>query len=924
MFEDQIASARKEGFSDDEILNHIKSNKPDLAEKINGALKEKFSATDILNHFAPNSRPAEPGAFDLGYLGGQFKRGLGSAIEGYAKTAKVLGADAQNTQPFEQMGQNLQQGAPRSAMERFSNPGANDVTLGGKSLSALPGVIAEGGAGLIADLGAMAAGNAVAPGVGIALPIASYGAREYGRQLEERQANNGGAPVTGTDQATVGASVVAQGALNRLGLKGIAPGANLAERGLIDAGKRVATATGLEGATSAAQEGISQVGTVAGTSQGHYEPGRLVDAGLIGGSIGGTVRTAAEVGKGVRGGIAEVAKRGYEHQEVMPDVAAEINKISEGAGRKLGDRFDDAASLKEYADILKQKRSIANDEAVPVLKELFESQRITQDQLAKATAALTEAQPTKANIKVLEEVLGPAGKQELKAAIDFAKQSSVVEQLKTKSNFTDSKQTLFKGKVPYVSGGISRTATALVDRAKAISQGAMGGSLTYAGLAGLGSVGAATVALGKAAPVIGGLVGAYQATKLIDKALGTYSPVSQFVEHNIPKSLEPTAPGADLPSMRQERADQAVAKEQAKQQKVADIQTAREQKAQEKAASKEALDREALTIQSGGANTAQEVELSKTAKALADAQRKLDAKNGVQPDEARYATIESLRDPDVLPEALKRVTAELAMKKAQEKAPKRAKETVDPAVTEREAQAIQTGQANMAQETELAGKAKALSEAIRKLDEKNGIAPDEAKYASIESMRDPEFLSQALERSTADLKEAGKKASTAKAAKEKAPVQPGEPPKAKSKKTDEPKQAEPTNDKDERRKTAEVSAKDAYKAEVDFRQQMRDSTVSNFMKAHKFKGTQASYIEKELGKLNGTWGNIETVLANFKKMGERYKGLEKKLLDQFYEGGASNPDNYLNRTYKSKRLGDTVKTGKDADRAAGRRRKRDD
>lgn len=724
--------------------------------------------------------PQEPGAFDLGYLGGQFKRGLGSAIEGYAKTAKVLGADAQNTQSFEQMGQNLQQGAPRSAMDRFSNPGANDVTFGGKSLSALPGAIAEGGAGLLADLGAMVAGNAVAPGVGIAAPIVSYGAREYGRQLEERQANNGGAPASGADQAAVGASVVAQGALNRLGLGKIAPGIPMGAGTVLDPLKRIGAATGVEGVTSAGQEALSQAGTTIGTKDGKFEGERILDAGLIGGAVGGTVRTTAEAARLPKVALGEIAKRGYDFQEELPNVTGRLAQVSQEQGRKMGNRFDDGQTLKEVADEIHSMRKATdglNAYAKEAIEAAFRRGEIDETTHANAKLALNEQAPTKGQIKTLEEVvskLPEGGKQELQGAVQLAKRAATVEQIKTKANFQEGKQTLFKGKVPYVSGGTSRVATVLTDRAKALLMGAAGGGLTYAGLQGLGSLGATTVAVSKVAPVVAGMVGAYQGTKLLDKALGTYSPVKQIVESSAPRDLKVGALGGDLPSIRQERIDEEArvqtereqaqaAREQEKadrEQQRADKAAAREQakaeRAQTKADNDAAMDREALTIQAGGANKAQEKTLSTQAKALADAIRKLDEKNGVPADEAKYAEIESMRDPDFLPQALERVNADLkalgkkaaTKKEAEQKAPKAEKPPKQDTAeeTQRESMAIQTGRANMAQEQQLAKKAKAIADMQREIDKKNGVAPDEQRYQVLESIRDPDILAGAQER----------------------------------------------------------------------------------------------------------------------------------------------------------------------------------
>lgn len=536
MLAEKINKARAAGLSDDEIATFISEKDQSFAGKLTKSREAGLSNTEVLNFLAGPKERSSP--VDPSYLTEQFQGGLGRGIQGYANTAEKLGAGGEVSRKANELGQAIASGQRESATDRFFNPKQGDTTVLGYGVGSIPGAIAESGAGIIADLGAMAAGNAIAPGAGIALPLASYGLREYGNQLDKRTANQGGAPATEADQAAVAASVLTQGALNRIGLGKVGGGASIGNRGLVEGGKRIVGAAGTEAATEATQQLTEQVGSTAGTQKGlTIDPRELGGAAILGGASGGAFRTVGEVGVQARNATDAYNTRSLDFKEEAGNVASEVARISEANKRELGNAKQDTQSLIDYESRLNVMREAPTKRAVAELDAMKRRGEASEADHAAAVSALTD-RPTVAGLQVAERLIGGMG--EGADAISLAKRASIVGQIKETGGYT---------KDGVIKGGLGAKAERLLSEAKnTLVTAGLGGGLAYAGYKGLGTFGATLSSLQGAAPAAAVLGGTYLGLKALDKLMGTSSPTAQVVRRfgeagnpvNLPSDTLPT------------------------------------------------------------------------------------------------------------------------------------------------------------------------------------------------------------------------------------------------------------------------------------------------------------------------------------------------------------------------------------------------
>lgn len=537
MLAEKINKARAAGLSDDEIATFISEKDQSFAGKFAQSREAGLSSTEVLNFLAGPKDRSSP--VDPGYLAEQFAGGLGRGIQGYANTAEKLGVGGDVAKSANQLGEAIASGQRESATQRFMNPKQGDTTVFGFGVGSIPGAIAESGAGMLADLGAMAAGGAVAgPAGAIALPMASYGLREYGTQLDQRVANQGGAPATGTDQAATAASVLAQSALNRLALGKVGGGASVGNRGLVEGAKRIAGATGTEAVTEGAQQLTEQVGATAGTQKGlTIDPRELAGAAVLGGATGGAFRTAGEVGTQLRNATDALNTRGLEFKEEAGNVASEINRIIQDNKTRLGDRKGDTNALLDYESRLDVMAQAPTKRALAELDNMLNSGQLSQADHAKAKAALTD----RANVEglsVAERAIGGMG--EGADAIAFAKRKAIINQLKETGGFS---------RDGVIKGGITAKAERLLNEARStLTAAGLGGGLAYAGYKGLGTFGATVASLQSALPAVYALGGAYAGAKALDAALGTASPVAQVVRRFGQADNPIYSPSSELPT----------------------------------------------------------------------------------------------------------------------------------------------------------------------------------------------------------------------------------------------------------------------------------------------------------------------------------------------------------------------------------------
>lgn len=654
MLAEKINKARAAGLSDDEIATFISEKDQTFAGKLTKSREAGLSNTEVLNFLAGPKERSSP--VDPSYLAEQFQGGLGRGIQGYANTADKLGVGGEVSKKANELGQAIASGQRESATDRFFNPKQGDTTVLGYGVGSIPGAIAESGAGMVADLGAMVAGGAAAgPAGAIALPLASYGLREYGDQLDKRMANQGGAPASGTDQAAVAASVLAQAALNRVGLGKVGGGASIGNRGWAEGGKRIAGAIGTEAATEAAQQLTEQVGSTAGTQKGlTIDPRELGGAAILGGASGGTFRLVGEAGVQARNVTDAYNTRSLDFKEEAGNVASEIARISEANKRELGNAKQDTQSLIDYESRLNVMREAPTKRAVAELDAMKRRGEVSEADHAAAVSALTD-RPTVAGLQVAERLIGGMG--EGADAISLAKRASIVGQIKEAGGYT---------KDGVIKGGLGAKAERLLSEAKnTLVTAGLGGGLAYAGYKGLGTFGATLSSLKGAAPAAAVLGGTYLGLKALDKLMGTSSPTAQVVRRfgkagnpvNLPSDTLPTY--ADL-----DEADR-VAREGQRQEAIAQQQQARSTRAQE--------------------------QMARNSVNLAKATQKLDLMRGVVRDAAEYeAMMQTQATAQEIKAQLQQVNAEIAKEQIRAKQAKAAQPRTE-AQPQPQAQAPQAG-----------------------------------------------------------------------------------------------------------------------------------------------------------------------------------------------------------------------------------------
>lgn len=474
--------------------------------------------------------PVSEGAFEN--LGSQFVAGIGDNIAGKAQTAQELGATTVGPAVQQAADTLLRQGVS-DPYQRFKQPAPGDTTIGDYSLNAIPGVIARGAGSIVTELPAAALGR-TAMGV-------SGAATAFGPELDERRRRNNG-ELGMTDYAIAGGSAALQGALNALGLSSIIKGVKAPANGVVGATGRVAQAAGIEGATNAGQNVVSEVATNVGTKNNELTPKSLQDAAVLGAvqgvGTGGGLRAGYEVGRVPRAIATEINMRNYEHRDVLPAMSADLQKIASDNGLDIAKRSDAAKAFGIFESNLTKHKETADKAVEAELNKQVKEGTLTQTERDKALAALKT--PNKEGFDILEQRVGrePFGVD----AMELAKRASMASVAKRLSGLTDSSAT-------EVSGPLDKGAKRLIGAATGAAAGAV---LPTSFMSSIQSSGLAAVMASGAhvAPIVGGAIAGYMGLRALDKALGTYNPINQLVEGGAKRGATSALPGEGLESPR--------------------------------------------------------------------------------------------------------------------------------------------------------------------------------------------------------------------------------------------------------------------------------------------------------------------------------------------------------------------------------------
>lgn len=296
-----ITKLRQEGASDDDLLQTYKELAPHDAADIDKLMGEGATAKDILDTVvsspakAPKNPQANEGILTKGLKALQY--GAAKGISDYGSTAKNLGATDAGP-GIEEFGKGFMPKDYKPASQDFFDPQGADKGLGGYGWGYAPRAIAESLPGLGMDLAA----GVVSGGAGF---VASNAARNFGPTVDERVANNGGAPATTSDKLIAGASSGISAYLNKLGMLGgaglsgvagaAAQGAGL--KGIASIAPAMGKAALTEGVTEGAQNVVDQTAQTVGTDKGlTIDPKQIGGAAILGGATGGAARALSAPG----------------------------------------------------------------------------------------------------------------------------------------------------------------------------------------------------------------------------------------------------------------------------------------------------------------------------------------------------------------------------------------------------------------------------------------------------------------------------------------------------------------------------------------------------------------------------------------------------------------------------------------------------
>lgn len=400
---DKITAARKEGYSDEEIITHLSST--DLRPKIDAAKKEGYSATDIANYLGGGQSTQDA---PVSGLIDQFRAGMESNTELPGQTIQTFGKTA-GSQSLESAGSWLRDLTSQpdnfvSASDRFINPKPGDSYVDpvlGFGWENLPGAAAEVAGQMTGDVAVRAGGAAIGgaigggstagagavPGAvvgGMAAPALLEFMRVAGPVAMDRAKNNGREVPDWTDWQVAAGTAGMSGVLNSIGIKGIGAlnkgATEIAQKTVStvakDAAKETAKKAGKEGITEAGQSVVQQVGSTIGTDAGlNIDLKQAVGEGILGAGAGGMIDAGRNVRPTVRAindiRSVDSAVQSDPNARAKAEITQNINDIANGpardsrelAPREVTKMVDDMRSQAEEA-IKGQNLSNADKQAL--------------------------------------------------------------------------------------------------------------------------------------------------------------------------------------------------------------------------------------------------------------------------------------------------------------------------------------------------------------------------------------------------------------------------------------------------------------------------------------------------------------------------------------------------------------------------------
>lgn len=379
------------------------------------------------------------------------------------------------------------------------------------SVSGYGQIVAQSAPGLIADVGAGAAGARIgktfgAKGtllgalIGAGLSGFTRTAGDTVKEATEARTGDANSEQTSGDTARGVATAAAANAAGALLPTRFIPGMNnvtgVGAKGISEAAKRWAGTTALGGVGSGVSDVITQAGTTAGTDKGlTVDPERALRAAAEGSLTAGTLSTpkaATDAGR-----AAGMSKFGGENEAASHAVATRLEAAAE---KGLGKGKNDAAAFGIMSDDLKTElRGTAKNidglspEATNALERVQSGKNITAKEVSLLERE-TSNHPDGANAGFL------------------ARQMFVAQQLQKRGSYSEGQW----------SGGISGAMDSRISRMlnPVVVGTGIGGTMLGAHFAGM-----------MAPAFLGGATGLYLGARVLDSATGMRSPASTFAQH---------------------------------------------------------------------------------------------------------------------------------------------------------------------------------------------------------------------------------------------------------------------------------------------------------------------------------------------------------------------------------------------------------
>lgn len=376
----EIAKARESGYSDQEIADFLSTRAPD---QFKAARDAGYGDKEILAHLSgEDDKPS-------GVVAG-LREGVANLIHGPAETVKQFaGMDTAGAE------KTAQQVAP----ENYK--GAQVVPEGGHwydprtyNYSQIPQAIAEAAPGMAADITAAKLGSRINPLVGVGAGLASYLLRTRGDTAKQdaaiRTGNPDAEPET-QDKVRSLATGAVESIPAAIGLGRFLPGANavkaVGNEGVKQALAKALKTSGVEAATGATQNAVSQAGATVGTDKGlTVDPSQVVNAGITSGATGGML--AAPRGLADARGAKRYEKFGGDNENATKALMNRVNTALDGKGVDTGSSFEALRTADEgVRDELKaavkplKKSGTLDDETTDALKRASKGRSLTDTDL---------------------------------------------------------------------------------------------------------------------------------------------------------------------------------------------------------------------------------------------------------------------------------------------------------------------------------------------------------------------------------------------------------------------------------------------------------------------------------------------------------------------------------------------------------------